>query len=59
VTRLLALVNIAAIPYVWIRFPKEARAYTAASFRCLWTGRRDGGGALPTLAEIDGREERA
>lgn len=37
--RLLVLVNIAAIPYVWVRFPREARAYTASCFRFLLTGR--------------------
>lgn len=29
---LLRLVNIALIPYVWVRFPREARAYTK---RCV------------------------
>lgn len=37
--RLLALVNVALIPYVWIKFPKEARAYTRASFRAVLRGR--------------------
>jgi hypothetical protein len=38
--RLLSLINIALIPYVVIRFPAEARAYAAGSFRCLWDGQR-------------------
>ena len=38
--RILALVNIALIPYVWIKFPREARLYAANSFQCLWDGKR-------------------
>lgn len=37
--RLWVLVNIAAIPYVWLRFPAEARAYTRSCVRYLFTGR--------------------
>jgi len=39
--RLLALVNVALIPYVWARFPREARGYAARSFKCILTGRSE------------------
>jgi hypothetical protein len=38
--RWLVLANIAAIPYVWLRFPREAGSYTRNCFVCLLTGRR-------------------
>jgi hypothetical protein len=38
-TRVLALVNVALIPYVWLRFPREARAYTRHAFAFLIFGR--------------------
>ncbi len=38
-TRLLALVNVALIPYVWARFPCEARAYARDSFKAVLRGR--------------------
>lgn len=36
--RVMVLVNIAAIPYVWVRFPKEARRYTSDCVKVLWRG---------------------
>jgi hypothetical protein len=40
VKRVLVIGNLLAIPYVWIRFPEEARRYTANCFRYIVTGRR-------------------
>lgn len=37
--RLWALVNIALIPYVAVRFPREAKRYASDSFRSLVDGR--------------------
>ena len=36
--RLLALINVALIPYVWLRFPREARRYSRESFRTVIRG---------------------
>lgn len=33
--RWLVVVNIALIPYVWIRFPKEARRYMSDCWRVV------------------------
>lgn len=37
--RMLALVNVALIPYVAIRFPRELRGYMHGTFKCIVTGR--------------------
>lgn len=39
--RLLALINVALIPYVWWRFRPEWRNYAARSLRCVVTGKGD------------------
>lgn len=39
--RLLALVNVALVPYVWCRFPREASRYTSQTMQALIFGRSD------------------
>ena len=36
--RLLALVNVLLIPYVWAKFPREARSYTRRSLEAVMAG---------------------
>lgn len=38
--RLLVLINIALIPYVALRFPREIRGYAKQCLLVLWDGRR-------------------
>ena len=40
-TRLLALVNVALVPWVWLKHPDEFHGYTRKSLRAVWTGKGD------------------
>lgn len=38
--RVLVLANVLLLPYVWLRFPREAKRYTANCGRTLLDGKR-------------------